>query len=267
MITSLQNPKIKQIRMLNAGAKHRKKAGLYAAEGVRLLEEASQAGMVPELVIYTDDLDQRGKALLENFASRSADCESVSSRVLRSASDTENPQGILAVFPLVSLALPERPDLVLILDAIRDPGNLGTLMRSCLAAGVDGLLIGPGTVDPFSPKVVRSAMGAHFRLPVQAASWNEIAHLTSDLDLYLADMERGSSLWEADLTRPLGIILGGEARGAGQKAHQLTERYIHIPMAPGIESLNAAVAGAVLLFEVKRQRSAAATHPATKNDV
>lgn len=255
MITSLHNPKIKEIRYLNAAAKHREKSGLYAAEGIRLLEEALQAGQRPELVIYTEDLDQRGAALLENFQSLSVPCEPVTSQVLQAASDTESPQGILAVLPISPLALPDKPDLLLILDAIRDPGNLGTLMRTCLAAGADGLLLGPGTVDPYSPKVVRSAMGAHFRLPVIGASWKEITSLTREMDLYLADMGQGKSLWEADLTRPLGIILGGEAHGPGKQARALAGESLHIPMAAAAESLNAAIAGAILLFEVKRQRA------------
>jgi len=254
MITSTQNPRIKEIRLLNSASKHRKKSGLYAAEGIRLLEEALLAHQRPQLVIYTEDLDQRAARLLDRFESQSIPCEAVTPQVLQSASDTETPQGILAVLPIAPLALTAEPELVLILDAIRDPGNLGTLMRTCLAAGADGLLLGPGTVDPYSPKVVRAAMGAHFRLPVISASWKEIASLTAGLELFLAEMEEGNSLWETDLTNPLGIILGGEARGPGPQARKLSRQLVHIPMAESAESLNAAIAGAVLLFEVNRQR-------------
>jgi TrmH family RNA methyltransferase len=257
MISSLQNPRIKEIRLLNTASKHRKKAGLYAAEGVRLLEEALLAGQRPELVIYTEELDQRAGKLLARFEGLSVPCEAVTPQVLQAASDTESPQGILAVLPIAPLPLPETPDLVIILDAIRDPGNLGTLMRTCLAAGANGLLLGPGTVDPYSPKVVRAAMGAHFKLPVISASWKKIASLSEGLTLFLAEMDQGMSLWEADLTGPLGLILGGEARGPGEQARQLAQQSIHIPMAAAAESLNAAIAGAVLLFEVNRQRNKA----------
>ncbi len=254
MITSLQNPRIKEIRLLNSASKHRAKSGLYAAEGVRLLEEALQAGLRPELVIYTEDLDQRGIQLLEDFKSQSVPCQPVTAQVLEAASDTETPQGILAVLPIKPLPLPTNPGFFLILDAIRDPGNLGTLMRTCLAAGTDGLLLGPGTVDPYSPKVVRAGMGAHFRLPVISASWKRITALTEGMDLFLADMGQGKSLWETDLTEPLGIIVGGEAHGPGKQALELAGQSIHIPMAEDAESLNAAIAGAILLFEVNRQR-------------
>lgn len=260
MITSRQNPKIKEIRQLNAASKFRQQAGLYTAEGIRLLEECLQAGQKPELVIHTEELDSRGKELLAEFISRSIPCEAVTSQVMEYASDTESPQGMLAVLPLASPALPGSPGLVLVLDALRDPGNLGTLMRSCLAAGADGLLLGPGTVDPFSPKVVRAAMGAHFKLPVLSGSWPEIDQLTGGMDRYLADMGQGKILWEADLTRPVALILGGEAHGPGPQARQLAGASLHIPMISESESLNAAVAGAVLLFEVMRQRKYAPKH-------
>ena len=105
-------------------------------------------------------------------------------------------------------------------DSLSDPGNLGTLMRASLAAGADGLLLSPGSVDPFSPKVLRSGMGAHFKLPLQIADWTEIATLTQDLTLLLADMTSGASLWDTDLTGPVGIILGSEAHGPGAEARR-----------------------------------------------
>jgi TrmH family RNA methyltransferase len=105
-------------------------------------------------------------------------------------------------------------------------------------------------------------MGAHFKLPLQSGSWPEIGRLTRDLHLYLAAMDQGQSLWEADLNRPVGIILGGEAHGAGGKARKLTDQFIHIPMEGSTESLNAAVAGGVLLFEARRQRQITSYRPA-----
>lgn len=254
MITSRQNPKIKQIRKLNSGAKHRVKAGLYAVEGIRLLYEASKSGVRPEWVIHTENQDQRGEQLLEDYKTEEIPCEPVTTEVMEAASDTKTPQGILGVFSLVNLPLPPFPNLLVILDSLSDPGNLGTLMRASLAAGADGLLLSPGSVDPFSPKVLRSGMGAHFKLPLQIADWTEIATLTQDLTLLLADMTSGASLWDTDLTGPVGIILGSEAHGPGAEARRLASQSIHIPMNPAAESLNAAIAGAVLLFEVNRQR-------------
>ena len=254
MITSRQNSKIKQIRKLNSGAKFRAQAGAFTVEGIRLLEEALGTAIKPEWVIYTEDLGQRGERLLDNFRAQQVPCEPVTREVLEAASDTKNPQGVLGVFPLVSLPFPPSLRLLVILDSLRDPGNLGTLMRTSLAAGADGLLLSPGSVDPFSPKVVRSAMGAHFMLPVRTAGWSEIAELAREMTLLLAEVENGASLWETDLTGPVGIILGNEAHGASDEARKLANQPIHIPINSSIESLNAAAAGAVLLFEVNRQR-------------
>jgi len=202
MITSRQNQKIKRIKQLTSQAKFRKKENAYIVEGIRLLEEALQADQIPEQVLYSPDLDQRGQTLVEIFQDQQVLCELAALDVLNAASDTENSQGIMAVFPIDPLPLPDQNDLVLIADEIRDPGNLGTLMRSSLAAGVDMFLLSPGSVDLYSPKVIRSGMGAHFRLPAITTSWEEILQLTSGLVLYLADMNQGKSCWETDLTAP-----------------------------------------------------------------
>lgn len=260
MITSRQNPKIKQIRKLNSGAKFRTEAGAFAVEGIRLLEEAQGTAIKPEWVIYTEDLDRRGERLLDSYRAQQVLCEPVTPEVLEAACDTKNPQGMLGVFPLISLPYPPTLNLLVVLDSLRDPGNLGTLMRTSLAAGADALLLSPGSVDPFSPKVVRSAMGAHFKLPIRTASWSEITELAREMTLLLADMENGPSLWETDLTGPVGIILGSEAHGPSDEARKAANQPIHIPISSNIESLNAAAAGAVLLFEVNRQRRKAADH-------
>jgi TrmH family RNA methyltransferase len=255
MITSRQNSKIKQIRKLNTGSKFRSEAGQFAVEGIRILEEAQQSGIKPEWVIFTEDLDQRGQQLLASYQKQQIPCEPVTTEVMEAASDTKTPQGMLGVFPLIELPLPKSLNLLVILDSLRDPGNLGTLMRTCLASNVDGLLLAPGSVDPFSPKVVRSAMGAHFRLPILSISWSRISALTQDVDLLLAEMNKGTSLWDTNLTEPVGIILGNEAHGPSDHAISLATRSIHIPTGSRVESLNVAAAGAVLLFEILRQRS------------
>jgi len=255
MITSPQNPKIKRVRTLLASSKNRKNEGAFILEGIRLLEEALQAGIRADLLLYTPELDQRGLDLVRDFETLDIACESVDPGVFSAASDTQTPQGVLGIFPIIKLALPDELSFLIIADELRDPGNLGTLMRTAAAAGADGLILAPGTTDPFSPKVVRSAMGAHFHLPLISASWPEIKDLTRGLEIYLADMKGGRSLWESDLTLPLAIILGGEARGPGEEARQLTGQILHIPMEESTESLNAATAGAILLFEVRRQRS------------
>jgi TrmH family RNA methyltransferase len=162
--------------------------------------------------------------------------------------------------PILEEGLPPDPDFLLICDTIRDPGNIGTIMRTALAARVQAIFLTPGSVDCYSPKVVRSAMGAHFRMPVFEMDWEEIDGFLSqtsagqDKHIYLADSKGGLSYFQADFRSPLALIVGGEAEGAGKEARQLATERVHIPMPGRVESLNAAVAASILLFEVVRQR-------------
>ncbi|MDQ4075656.1 MAG: hypothetical protein M3220_05330, partial [Chloroflexota bacterium] len=133
--------------------------------------------------------------------------------------------------------------------------NLGTLIRAAAAAGVDAVVVPKGTVDPWSDKVLRAGMGAHFRLPIrEGLSWSEVAPLLDGLTVRLADASGEVTYDEVNWTHPSALIVGGEAHGAGQSAEQRTDQAISIPMANDVESLNAAVAGSVILFEAFRQR-------------
>lgn len=258
MITSPQNPNIKTIRHLQSRTKAREEQGAFVIEGIRLVEEALLSGWDPELVIHTPDLDPRGAGLVESFRDAGVSVRKVSPEVMEAASDTRTPQGLLAVLPLRRQPQPRKLDFVLIADQIRDPGNLGTLLRTALAAGADAVFMPPGTADPFSPKVVRAGMGAHFQLPLAKIEWGRIKEQLEGLTIYAAESDAGEEYTAADLTQPLALIIGSEARGPGKTSHQLADRILHIPMPGPAESLNAAVAGAVLIFEVVRQRRAAA---------
>jgi TrmH family RNA methyltransferase len=256
MITSARNPKIQHIRALQGRGRARRAAQSFVVEGVRLVEEAFEAGWEAELVLYSGDLNPRGQALLQGYQKRGATIEAVSPGVMQTASDTQTPQGILAVVRTRSLALPERLNFVFIPDKVRDPGNLGAMLRTATAAGVEVVLLPPGSVDPFSPKVLRAGMGAHFRLPIWNLDWGQIAELVQShhLHVYLAAARQGKPHTQADFRRPLALLIGGEAQGAGSSGKRLADEWVHIPMPGKVESLNAAVAAAILLFEVVRQR-------------
>ncbi len=254
MISSSSNPKIKLVRALSGRAKERREAGTFLAEGVRLVEEANTAGWPFLFALYSDDLSERGRELVQKLQQKETDVEQVDARLLQSLSETETSQGILAVLEPHALPIAEPLDFILIPDSVRDPGNLGTLLRSADAAGVQAVLLPPESVDPFSPKVVRAGMGAHFRLPIREISWEEIRERSKGLQVYLADMH-GASCWEMNFKPPLALIIGGEASGATEPARKLADRLVSIPMLGKAESLNAAVAGSVLVFEVLRQRS------------
>ena len=236
-------------------AKERREANAFVIEGVRLIEEAIHSHWGFQFALYDESLKERGRSQVDVLRSRGVEVEEVSGHMMKSMSETETPQGILAVLHDSRLPIPHAPNFMLILDRIRDPGNLGTLLRTAAATGVGVVFLPPETTDAYAPKVVRSGMGAHFRLPIRSTTWEQIEQMvrSENLHVYLADME-GRSCWESDLRQPLALIIGGEAEGAGEEAQQLATEKISIPMAGNVESLNAAVAGSVLMFEVVRQR-------------
>jgi TrmH family RNA methyltransferase len=178
----------------------------------------------------------------------------VQDSLLAGASGTEHSQGLLAVLDLLPPVLPENPDFLVIFDQIRDPGNLGTLLRAAAAVGADGAFLPPETADAFAPKVVRAGMGAHFRLPIFSSTWEEIRAKVAGMAVYLAETHNAVACWQADCRSPLALVIGGEADGASQQARALATQNVLIPMPGGMESLNAAMAGTILMFEVLRQR-------------
>jgi TrmH family RNA methyltransferase len=256
MITSTHNPKLKLVRALQGRSKERREAGAFVIDGVRLVEEAVVSNWGFRFVLYDETLSERGRSQVEGLKSQGVDVEEVSTLLMKSLSETETPQGILAVLNEYQLPISDSPNFILIPDKIRDPGNLGTLLRTAAAAGVQAVLIPPETTDAFSPKVLRSGMGAHFHVPIHSMSWDEIDQIAKSAGLIflIADMD-GQSCWETDLRQPLALIIGSEAKGASDSARKLAAAKLSIPMPGHIESLNAGVAGSVLMFEVLRQRS------------
>lgn len=257
MITSSHNPRIKLIRALAGRPKERREANAFLAEGVRLIEEALAAKWPFEFVLFSEQTSSRGKQLIGDLINQGVDVEEVSADVLNAASETETSQGILAVLKNHSLPAPKELNFVLIPDQIRDPGNLGTLIRTAAAAGVQAVFIPPETADPFAPKVIRAGMGAHFHLTVESLSWEAIQTRLNGLTVFLADASGEQSLWAADLKSPMALIVGGEAQGASPAAREMANVLIKIPMPSKIESLNAGIAGSILMFEAVRQRQEA----------
>lgn len=255
MITSTHNSRVQLVRSLLGRSKERRKAGAFVAEGVRLVEEALAADWPFRFVLVGESLSDRGRLLVADLQVHGVDVETVADSLIRSAGETEASQGILAVLKYSPLLIPRSLTFALILDQIRDPGNLGTLLRTAAAAGVQVVFLPPGTSEAFAPKVLRAGMGAHFRLPIHPLTWNEIRIATQGLKIHLADMDGALSCWQADFRSPLALIVGGEAEGASQQARGMATSQVTIPMPGRTESLNAAAAGAILMFEVIRQRS------------
>lgn len=256
LITSTRNERIRFVRSL-ARRRVRWREGRFVVEGTRLVDEVVRAGIEPALVLYTESWASTEDAqhLLTSLAKPGQGSWLVSDAVLAACADTVAPQGVLAVVPFVDLA--PRPGLVLILDQIRDPGNLGTILRSAGAAGVGQVILTPETVDLYNPKVVRGAMGAHFHLPTSHLDWPELCDQMVGREVWLADSGGDVAYDSVDWTRRTALIVGGEASGAGEKAAALAMGRVSIPMTSGTESLNAAMAATVVLFEAARQRRAA----------
>lgn len=263
MITSTSNDKVKYVRKLQSQKSVRHNDRRYVMEGVRLVEEVIRASIVPTFVFYTESLvsQGRGKALLATLSALDAPCHLVSESVMDSCSDTVTPQGILVVLPFPEPVSPVPLTFGLVADRLRDPGNLGTLLRTALAAGVEQVFLAPGTVDFSNPKVVRSAMGAHLHLPMADADWRAIAQRVAGCDVWLAAAGGRMCYTRVDWTRPAALIIGSEAHGAGEEARALAHGRVSIPIKPVVESLNAAVAAAVILFEAVRQRRLHAPGP------
>ena len=258
-ISSSSNPKIQRVRALLNRRQDRDGQRAFVVEGVRLVEEALDARWHPELVLFTDRLSERGMETLQRFRQTGVEVAEISSQLMDQTTGTETSQGLLAVFPQQELPLPTTLDFLIIADNLRDPGNLGTLLRSSLAAAAQAVLLSPGTTDAFAPKVLRAGMGAHFYLPILHQSWDDIQTLCKQtteppVTVLLAETRDGASCWDQDLRAPLALIISSEADGSSPRARALADRHITIPMPGRCESLNAAVAASILLFEIVRQR-------------
>lgn len=239
--------------------KGRRRRGLAVAEGVRLVEEAIAAGVNLHGVVAANDLDTgaRGAALLETLGRHDVPVVTVTPRTLEQLADTDTPQGVLAVlepprWPLADIRpAPRSP--VLVLDAVQDPGNVGTLLRTAFALGAAGAVLLPGTADPSNAKVMRAAMGATFRLPWAAAADGEFRAWVRETEATVwAAAADGTPVQRLLAPGRLVLVVGNEAAGVRPAIRELARTSVAIPLTRGAESLNVAVAAGIVLFEVSR---------------
>ena len=254
-ITSPGNQIVRLVRTL-ARRKGREEMGLFVVEGERGVVDALDAGVLPYAIVVREGFETDASRLDAALLSDEPDIVRVlEAGLFDSLTDTVHPQGVLAIMPIPApQRLPELATLVVLLDGIRDPGNMGTLIRSSAAAGADAIVVGAGSVDAFNPKVVRAAMGSHFRIPIIPAGSIPPGEFQRIAVRAIADANAETLYDVADWSQPLLLIVGSEADGPGIESRELANRVVSIPMAAGVESLNAAVAGSVILFEIARQR-------------
>ena len=277
IISSKDNKRIKYIRSLLEKGNIRKKNHQFVVEGIKLVDEALEYGKVLEVVcaesLYNELIsgDLSGNRLLAendknitNYVKKGSSLLVVSDMVFKSMSETKTPQGILAVVEMPDYRLLDKGFLeqaytkngkikLLVLEDTADPGNLGTIMRTAEAAGVTGVIMGKGTVDIFNPKVVRSTMGSIFRLPF--AYEEDLKETIKELkkqgiSFYATHLKGEKSYKDIKYSDKSAILVGNEARGLSYDVADLADTYVLIPMQGKVESLNAAVAAALMMYEV-----------------
>lgn len=263
-ITSTKNPLVKRIQSL-ADRTTRDAEGRMAIEGVRLVEDALAAGIRAELLLYDPDAQRenpRIKDLLDRASAQGVRTIEAAPHVIEAASQVETPQGVIGVFemPRHDLArVLDTPDLLLVIvDRIQDPGNLGTIVRVADAAGASAVAVTRGSVDPHNPKTVRATMGSLFHLPVVEV---DAASLAADVKrrgirIIVADQQGPLEYTNVSYRRPLALVLGSEATGADRLWREAAEAVARIPLYGRAESLNVAIAGALLLYEARRMGEA-----------
>lgn len=263
VITSTSNPRVVEARKLGQ-RKYRQAAGLFLVEGLQLLHMALDSGATSHEVFYCPEqfIGSEAAALLERFRQGGAVLQRVSARVMEALSEREEPQGIVATFHLVRPSLESLRlsghGLVMVLDRLQDPGNLGTLIRTADAVGAAAIILVEPCVDPFDPKTVRGSMGSLFNVPV--ISTKDVAGLfgwlrSCGLRPVGADPHLGET-WGAGLWRGgVALVLGNEARGLSDDVAEQIDAWARLPIVGKAESLNVAVAGGVLMYAWLRENS------------
>jgi TrmH family RNA methyltransferase len=264
MITSRTNPKIKEIRLLKQ-AKKREARGEYFIEGVRLVEDVLEEGGLVRQILYSPRLEanSRGARLLSAARGKFQKAEwiQVDDEVLSSISDTQNHQGILAVLKKRLWTWKDvepKTGPLLCFHDLQDPGNLGTIFRVLEAGGGAGLVLTCGSVDPYSPKVVRASAGSFFRLPFLFSPSPEtiLTELRSrGYRIWAAAASGHPSFWKVDFSKPTALLLGQEGGGLPEEWKTQADGILTIPMAPKIDSLNVAMAAGLIVYEALRQRT------------
>lgn len=278
MITSVANQKVKRIVQLNKKSGQRKKEGVFVTEGIKMFLEAPEA-YLEEIYVSEGLLKDREKesAFAEGIAEgqhilwqealvklERCGYETVSEGVFMKMSDTQSPQGILCVVRQWSYRLDETmgagtTPLFLVLENLQDPGNLGTMMRTGEGAGVSGIIMSKDTVDIYNPKTIRATMGSIYRVPfLYAENIHQMVRQMKEkgIGIYAAHLKGKKCYDECDYRKPTAFLIGNEGNGLTEEMAALADTYIHIPMAGRLESLNAAVAAALLSYEAARQRRA-----------
>lgn len=261
-ITSSSNPILKEVKSLYK-KKERYNRGLFLIEGVKIVEECIHSNGNISYILISDDLlnSTGGGELFELIQKKRYETIHVSANLLREVADTENPQGILAVVKINSTSIEQilkvENKFIIILDGLQDPGNLGTIIRTADAFKSSGVIMTEGCVDVYNPKVIRSTMGSIFHVPTFYTD-NKIEFVNTlrdeGVEVYTTSLEGENYIYEVDFKKDFAIVIGNEANGVSKELMSLANCLIKIPMRGKAESLNAAIATSIIMYEAARQR-------------
>jgi TrmH family RNA methyltransferase len=258
LISSTNNPQIKNLALLQRKARARREQGLFVVEGIKMLKEAMDCGLLTK-VYMSESFFREKPEVAKSF--KGYEYELVTDSVLKQVSETMTPQGIMGTVKIPTYDMDGMLDkdnaFLLLLEDIRDPGNLGTIIRTAEGAGVTGIILNSSCADILQPKVVRSTMGSIYRVPYYEAE--DFKGILKDLrkrgfKLFAAHLSGISYDTEGSFMGKCGLLIGNEASGLSEEASSLADNLIRIPMEGKVESLNAAIAAAILMYEAARQR-------------
>lgn len=256
MITSMSNSQVKNLVLLGKKAKERHKQQVFLADGKKMFLEAPKELLKNVYVSESFLLEEENKKMISD-----TEYEVLKDSVFLAACGTKTPQGILSVIKMpewdIEKLLRQKNGFFLLLEGIQDPGNLGTMIRTGEGAGITAVIASKTTVDVFNPKTIRSTMGSIFRMPFFAAEdfFDVVSQMKKQsVKIFAAHLEGSVSCYEPDYRGSVGFLIGNEGNGLTKEVAALSDTPVRIPMEGKVESLNAAVAAAILMYEANRQR-------------
>lgn len=257
MISSSDNKQVKNVMLLNSSSKARKKQKLFVVEGIRMCQEIPQERL--ETVFISSSFEQELKTQQRSIP---FEYQVVEDKIFQKMSDTQTPQGILALVRQKEYSLSDILDgkqngCILILDEIQDPGNLGTMIRTGEGAGICGAILSKNTVDIYNPKTIRSTMGSIYRVPhIVCENLSDMIRKLQEQGVYIiaTHLQGEKEYQELAYTNMTGVLIGNEGNGLSKELVELADELVRIPMEGEVESLNAAIAATLFMYEIKRKK-------------
>ena len=254
IVSSRKNANVRLLRELLREKSARDEHGVFAVEGDHLCRELSRAGFKVMLAVYTEKAAAKYPETVKLLAEKAENTVVITEELSEYISDTKSPQGLFAAAEIRESVLGENARKIVVLDGVQDPGNVGTMIRAAEALGADGAVLVNGCADVWSPKTLRASMGSAFRLPVINAAVDDLPKLLSGFTLYGAMLDdKAKRLGEVKFHEKTAVVIGSEGAGISPEVAELCDEKIYIPI-KGAESLNAATAAAIILWELGKKQ-------------